>query len=177
VDKDTAKTSSSIDEEKSNQMLRSTNDNAMVIRSGFTPWPTQSNNSTIGQNPDVCPHTVQNFLLVWLDSNIDQSNDDLCSSINQLRRIVNTVDSFTDTDECIDFLTQIKDEKVFIIISGSLSQHIVPCIHSISQLDSIYVLYQEKYEQLAKHWPKVKGIFSDVGQICDSLGQVARQWD
>jgi hypothetical protein len=87
---------------------------------------------------------VQNFFLIWLDANIDESNDEYRNSINQLQSIINTIDIFKDIDQCIDFLTEIKDETIFMIVSGSLIEQIVPFIHNISQLKSIFVFTENK---------------------------------
>jgi hypothetical protein len=66
---------------------------------------------------------VQNFLLLWLDGSIDEQNNDDCrNSITKLRQVVNTVNTFTDADECIDFITDIKKETIFIIVSGTFTQ-------------------------------------------------------
>jgi hypothetical protein len=82
---------------------------------------------------------VQNVLLIWLDNNIDDNNTDCRIAIAQLRRAVNTINTFTDGDECIQFLDSMGDEKACMIISGSLGQHIVPRIHNKSQIDSIFI--------------------------------------
>jgi hypothetical protein len=75
---------------------------------------------------------VQNFLLLWLDRSIDEDNNDDCrNSIEKLRQVVNTVNTFTTVDECIDFITDIEHEKIFIIVSGKFSQIIVPLIQDI----------------------------------------------
>src|SRR5437879_1497112 len=76
---------------------------------------------------------VQNVLLIWLDNNIDDKNADCRNTIIQLRRVVNTINTFTDGEECIQFLENMHNEKACMIISGSLGQHIVPRIHNMSQ--------------------------------------------
>jgi hypothetical protein len=82
---------------------------------------------------------VQNFHLVWLDRSIDEVNDDdnCRNSITKLRQVVNTVNTFTDMDECIDFITDIKDEMTFMIISEAFSPIIVPVVEAISQVSSV----------------------------------------
>ena len=122
---------------------------------------------------------VQNFVLLWLDSNINKSNDDYNNSMTQLRKIVNTIDTFTDTDQCVGFLSDIKDEKVFILVSGDIAQSIVPRIHDTSQLDSIYVfcVKKSKHEQWVKQWAKVKGIFTEIDSLCNTLKRDAQQCD
>ena len=47
-------------------------------------------------------HMVQNVLLIWLDGNIDENSGDYRNTIRHLRRIVNTINIFTDVEECID---------------------------------------------------------------------------
>ena len=72
---------------------------------------------------------IQNFHLVWLDGNIDEDNNDDCkNTITKLRETVNTVNTFTDINECIDFITDIKEEKTFIISSGEFGQTVVPVV-------------------------------------------------
>ncbi|CAF4933927.1 unnamed protein product, partial [Rotaria sp. Silwood1] len=138
--------------------------------------PTSNNNNSTRSSRI---RIVQNFVLLWLDSNINESNEDFKHSLTQLRRIVNTINTFIDSDQCINFLTQIKDEKVFMIVSGSFSQTIVPQIHDLSQLDSIYVFCENKskYEQLTKEWTKIKGIFTQIELICITLKQDTQQCD
>ncbi|CAF4640350.1 unnamed protein product, partial [Rotaria sp. Silwood2] len=48
---------------------------------------------------------VQNFLLIWLDANIDESSEDYHNSIKHLRCTVNTIETFQDTEECVDYVS------------------------------------------------------------------------
>ena len=123
---------------------------------------------------------VQNFLLVWLDGSIDEENNDDCrNSITKLRQIVNTVNTFTAVDECIDFITDVKYEMIFMIISGPFSQTIVPIIQDIPQVSSVYIFRENKTTpvQWAKQWSKIKGVFTDVTPICEALKQAAYDCD
>jgi tetratricopeptide (TPR) repeat protein len=120
---------------------------------------------------------VQNVLLIWLDSNIDDNNDDCHNTVSQLRRVVNDVNTFTDRDRCVQFIERIKDEKACMIISGSLGEHIVPRIHNMSQVDSIFIFCGNKkhHEQWTKDWSKIKGVFTDIAPICEALKQAAQE--
>lgn len=122
---------------------------------------------------------MQNFRLVWLDSEINEENNNSCNSVVQLRQLVNTINRFTDTDECIDFLSDVLSEKVLMIVSNNLIQSIIPLIHDISQLSDIFIISDDQHrdEQLVKNSPKVKGIFSNVNDIHDSLQQAIRSCD
>ena len=123
---------------------------------------------------------VQNFLLVWFDGNIDEENNDDCRSfITKLRQFVNNVNTFTAIDECIDFITDVKYEMIFMIVSGIFSQSIVPIIQDIPQVSSVYIFreYKATLVQWAQQWSKVKGVFTDVTSICEALNQAAYDCD
>jgi tetratricopeptide (TPR) repeat protein len=112
-----------------------------------------------------------------LDNSIDEGNDDCLNTLTQLRRITNAVSTFTAGDECIEFITTNSNEKVCMIISGSLGQLTVPLVHNMSQVDSIFILCgtQKLDEQWAKKWPKIKGVFTEVSPICESLKGAVQQ--
>ncbi|CAF1066184.1 unnamed protein product [Adineta steineri] len=116
--------------------------------------------------------TVQNFLVVWLDENINEKNNTDCqNTIIKLREVVNTVNTFTNMEECINFITDIKVEKVFMILSGALAQTTVSIIHDMTQVNTTYIFCENKarHEQWTKQWPKIKGIFTDIQSICEAL--------
>ena len=113
---------------------------------------------TSAHSKSTVPHrgihveTVQNLLLIWLDNNINDNNADCRNTISQLRRVVNSINTFTDADQCVDFLTDIYSENVCIIISGALCQNVVPLIHDVAQLHTIFIFCENKtgHEQWAK---------------------------
>ena len=120
---------------------------------------------------------VQNVILIWLDSNIDDNNDDCHNTITQLRRVVNTINTFTDGDQCVQFINNMDNEKACMIISGSLGEYIVPRIHDMSQVDSIFIFCgnKKRHEQWTKEWSKIKGVFTEISPICEALKQAADQ--
>ena len=132
--------------------------------------------------PDRLPYArmVQNFLLLWLDGSIDEDNNDDCrNSIAKLRQVVNSVNTFTNVDKCIDFIDGIKEERIFMISSGAFGQTTVPVVHDKSQVSTIYIFCGNKtrHEKWASQWPKVKGVFTDITRICEALKQAAYDCD
>jgi tetratricopeptide (TPR) repeat protein len=119
---------------------------------------------------------VQNVMLIWLDSTIDKDNTDCQNTITQLRRIVNDVNTFTDGDQCIQFINTVTNNKACMIISGSLGQHIVPRVHSMSQVDSIFIFCgnKKRHEEWTKEWSKIKGVFTEIKPICEALKQASQ---
>ncbi|CAF1145136.1 unnamed protein product [Rotaria sordida] len=66
-----------------------------------------------------------------------------------------------------------------MIVSNTLGQSTVPRIHHMSQLDSLYVLQQNKSEhtQWTQEWAKVKGIFTSIDAIYDIVKHDAERWE
>ena len=122
---------------------------------------------------------VQNFHLVWLDGNIDESNDDFRNSITKLREVVNTVNTFIDVDECIDFINNVQEERAFLISSGALGQTTVTVVHDKPQVNTIYIFCNNKarHEKWAKEWTKVAGVYTDIVPICAALKQATQDFD
>ena len=104
-------------------------------------------------------------------------NSDYQGTVSQFRQAVNNIDIFTDGEECIQFLEEMANEKACMIISGSFGQEIVPGVHNLSQVDSIFIFCENKeyHEGWTKDWPKVKGVFIAMEHLCKSIKQVAQQ--
>ena len=119
---------------------------------------------------------VQNVLLIWLDGTIDQSSKDCKNTLTHLRHVINSITTFTDEETCVKFINEDAQEKVSIIISGALGQHVVPRIHDMSQVDTIFIFCGNKsrHEGWAKDWPKIQGVFTDIKPICQALKQAVK---
>ena len=120
---------------------------------------------------------VESFIIIWVDVNLHPDNPidhDTQHSRNILYEIVNTVQLFDTCEKCLDFIhNKIKDEKIFLIVSGSIGQHLIPQIEHDSRLDSIYIFCRDKskYEQWAatEQHQKINGIFTKMEDLCDQL--------
>ncbi|CAF1475081.1 unnamed protein product [Adineta steineri] len=120
---------------------------------------------------------MQNVLVIWLDNNINDNNTDYNNTIKQLKCVVNNVNTLTDVEKCIEFIETITNNKVCMIVSGSLGKYIVPRVHNVPQVDTIFIFCNnhEWDKQWAKEWPKIKGVFTDITSICEALKQTAYQ--
>ncbi|CAF4016155.1 unnamed protein product [Adineta steineri] len=124
--------------------------------------------------------TIRNFRLVWLDKTSGNVNDTGCmNTIVQFREVIDDIQTYTDVDECVAFINDIRDEKIFLISSEALSQIIVPIIHNKTQVSDIYIFCGNKteHEQWIQQWLKVKGVFTNISSICELLSQAAEDCD
>ncbi len=74
------------------------------------------------------------------------NDDDFHNSIKKLRQTINNVNAFTDVDECIDFITDMKErKKAFMIISEEFSEMIIPIDQDIPEVRSIYIFSEQQH--------------------------------
>lgn len=111
---------------------------------------------------------IQNVVFIWLDANIDESSANYRNIINHIHDDVKT---FTDSEQCIQFVEAIVGVTVCMIISGSLGQAVVPRIFNLPQINSIFIFCNNKiyHEGWAKDWSKIKGVFSEIEPLCQAL--------
>ena len=120
---------------------------------------------------------VENIVLVWLDANINESHPDFSHSLRNLREIVHVINTYTNVDECMNFIKQIEDESIFLIVSGSLGKQIISDIHDMHQIDSIYVFCRkiERHQPWTSQWAKIRGIYKNILHIIEAISDDARK--
>ena len=80
--------------------------------------------------------TVQNFHLVWLTGNIKKTNANWPNCVTELHEVVNTINTFIDADECIDFITD-TPERAFVILSEGVSETLLSIISDVIEVQHI----------------------------------------
>lgn len=125
---------------------------------------------------------AQNYLVIWFDKNFDIKDEDYENKLEYLRSIVNEVRFCTTSEQCIEFIKDLSDEKAFIILSTALSEEIVSKLHAMPQVDTIYIDFEDKKKLWSnkenKKWPKIQyNNDTSIKTIYDSLKKVAHECD
>lgn len=112
---------------------------------------------------------LEDCVIVWLDLQLCAKPD----HIDKLRSVVNYLKLFDDTDACMKYITAVKQEQIFFIISGRTGKHIIPLIHNTSQLNSIYIfcIKDQSHKKWSSKYSKVKGVFIDEQTLYDRLSK------
>lgn len=100
---------------------------------------------------------LETFRIYWLDQEVH--NDENKASQQILRTIINHLKVFDDENECEQVIKSVPQyDRIVLIVSGRLGARIIPKIHNLEQLSSIYIYCFEKakYEQLKEKFSKVK---------------------
>ena len=121
----------------------------------------------------------QSYLLIWADSSLNEKEEDYQSTLRHLRSVVNEVHLLTTPAQCITFLNEMDKQKAFIISSGALGRDLVPEIHDIAPVDTIYIFCanKQRHEGWAKQWPKIQGVYTEIRPICELLKKATRELD
>ncbi|CAF4668310.1 unnamed protein product [Rotaria sp. Silwood1] len=106
------------------------------------------------------------FCLVWLDAG--SSAKDGRDTEQQLRSIINHLKKFQDVSQCQKYIHERSPkERVVMIVSGQLGREIVPFIHNLRQVISIYVYCFDKKrnEQWACKYAKVRAVVVELNEL------------
>ncbi|CAF1028347.1 unnamed protein product [Rotaria sp. Silwood1] len=122
---------------------------------------------------------AENYLVIWVDGNINMANEHCQNTLTQLCGVVNEVNQCTTAEKCIETLQENSEKTSFVISSGALGQHLVPEIHGMPKLDGIYIFCgnKQRHQEWAKNWSKIKGVHTSIKYICEKLAVAIKQCD
>ncbi|CAF1197322.1 unnamed protein product [Adineta steineri] len=114
--------------------------------------------------------SLEIFSLIWLNANVDVK--DARDTEVKLRSIINHIKKFQDIKQCQQYIEQRSENgRLVIIVSGRLGREIVPYIHQLRQVISIYVYCMDKKsnEQWAYNFSKIKSVVVDLDELISQI--------
>ncbi|UJR32021.1 hypothetical protein I4U23_019490 [Adineta vaga] len=114
---------------------------------------------------------LETYSLVWLDATVSYAQE--FPRIQQrLRSVINDLKIFKQTNECLQYIHSVlKGDQIVLIVSGRFGQEIVPLIHNLQQIISIYVycMNKQKNDQWASHYPKIKSLVVNLDELVNTI--------
>ncbi|CAF3372980.1 unnamed protein product [Rotaria socialis] len=110
---------------------------------------------------------LETFSLVWIRNEIDKIEQHQ-NHEQKLRTIINHLKIFDNIEQCQQYFQVIsKEDRFVVIINDKLSREIVPMIHNLNQVSSIYVYCSEekKHKKWSKDFSKIRAITNDFAEI------------
>jgi hypothetical protein len=119
---------------------------------------TKASSSTTTVNLSMMSN-LETFTCLWLDQNVDSTQDNR-DTLQELRQVINHLRTFRNSDECEEYIRKITQEKIVLIVSGSLGRQVVPRLHDLPQFSACYVFCQDKKanEEWANKYHKVRHV-------------------
>lgn len=112
--------------------------------------------------------SLETFVLVWLDANQQESRN----TEQKLRSIINHFKKSTDVKECQKYLESLSQkDRVVMIVSGRLGKEIVPNVHKLRQVISIYVYCMDKRsnKEWADAFSKTRAVVTELDELVDCI--------
>ncbi|CAF0719528.1 unnamed protein product [Adineta steineri] len=119
----------------------------------------------------------EDSIVVWLNSRKELGLDSYLRINAEIRSVADYLQTFTDNDECVDFISSLTYEKVFLIIYLTEAEQVISLVHDLSQLVYIYVCKESEEDSVSDsrfNWingfPLVRaGIHNTIGDLLDQL--------
>jgi hypothetical protein len=100
------------------------------------------------------------FSLIWLDEQVNITEENRQAQ-SELRLVINHLKTFADRNQCHQYiLSHSPQDRLILIVSGRCGRQLVPEIHHLRQLFSVYIYCMDT--QTNKQWA---GNFPKVGDI------------
>ncbi|CAF3856915.1 unnamed protein product [Rotaria sp. Silwood1] len=110
------------------------------------------------------------FCLIWLDANANAT--ETRDTERRLRSIINHLKKFQDVEQCQKYIKErSQKDRLVMIVSGQLGREIVPSIHKLRQIISIYVYCFDKKrnEEWACKFAKVKAVVVELDELISRI--------
>ncbi|CAF3728137.1 unnamed protein product [Rotaria sp. Silwood1] len=125
------------------------------------------------------PENKEDILLIWLNSNMDESED--CLFTQQMLMNLNTnVQFYTEVSTCIDLIRHVRNEPIILIVSSTLVENVLSQVHNCRALSSVIIFcINTSYVPNRRKYPKIVDKFTDhlslQQAILQSMSFVSKQ--
>ena len=112
----------------------------------------------------------EQFSLIWLDAIVDNSIENV-ETQSSLRNVIHNFKAFQQADSFIHFIQASTKSRLILIVSGRLGQEVVPQIHRLCQVYSIFVYCsdKERNERWAKTFSKVQHVITRPDDLISKI--------
>lgn len=117
----------------------------------------------------------EGIVLIWYDPEIG-TTDDTELTTEELRDINDRVLIFSEQIACVKHMESIQNEKIFFITSGKGATSLLPKIHKLKQLDSVFIFCFKitKYKDLSQKYEPVVGIYTERSALISAVTENVR---
>ena len=93
---------------------------------------------------EISDHNLETFSIFWLDEQVNATEDNRRTQL-KLREIINHLKTFDDQNQCHQKILSLStQDRLVLIVSGRCGRQLVPQIHHLRQVSSIYVYCMDK---------------------------------
>jgi hypothetical protein len=79
------------------------------------------------------------------------------------------IKTFTNPDECVDFITNTTNAHILLIISHSMGELVISTLHELQQIYAIYVMPTHQASWTKQYWKTDVDAITNVASLCHHL--------
>ena len=101
---------------------------------------------------------LETFSVIWLDDNVNALEKNIVVQ-QKIRSFINHLKIFDDVTQCERHIRLMSEnDRIVLIVCGQLAQDIIPRIHSLRQVASVYLYCadEQQNEATSMKYSKVK---------------------
>lgn len=103
---------------------------------------------------------VRQPIIVWLDTSINDAAQ-MLNAQKSLQSSFDTVKTFNDENVCKEYIKSLTKNKIFLLSGARLGRRLIPEVHDLKQISSIYIYcWNKKRQGWTKDFNKVSQQFT-----------------
>jgi tetratricopeptide (TPR) repeat protein len=120
--------------------------------------------------PSEVTDNKEDIQLIWLDGNMDNSSDYILTQ-TMLLELNPAAQFYSNFDRCLDLIKSIKDEQIFLVVSGAFARRVLSQIHHQHTLVAVFIFCanRQHHEPLKHKFNKIVEIFTDQDSLLTSI--------
>ncbi|CAF1218958.1 unnamed protein product [Rotaria sp. Silwood1] len=132
----------------------------------------------INPSREILTQNQEGNTLVWYDTSLRLTNQDIINTKQALRSVNDYVLLFDDEEKCVHYINSIHTDNSFMVIFGASSTTFLPRIHELKQVKiiCIFCMNGEAYKSLLNDYSKVIGICIEQEQLVTCLKKAIRSF-
>jgi tetratricopeptide (TPR) repeat protein len=124
-------------------------------------------------------YAIEDSIITWFDEEFQKKDTNYFHLITQTRQITNDVKIFDTLDFLCNYIKQVIDEKVFLVVSGPVDETLWSFACNSPQIASIYIFCTLKTfgEKSNIQHSKLKGVYTEFDSLYDQLKYDVKQYE
>ena len=121
----------------------------------------------------ISDENLETFSIFFVDPQVNETEDNRNAQF-ELKQIINHLKTFDDQNQCHQkILSLSQEDRLILIVSGRCGRQLVPQIHHLRQVSSIYVYCMDKKtnELWAKDFFKIKSVIVQLKDLIRVIKQ------
>ncbi|CAF1353168.1 unnamed protein product [Rotaria magnacalcarata] len=116
-------------------------------------------------------NNLETYSIFWLDRLVNEAKE-YVDAQQRLRASINYIKTFKNIEDCEEFIHYVpQQDRIILIINSQLGQELIPRIHSLRQIFSIYIYNNDN--KRGGHWAKeFKKIKASSSQLDVLVAQI-----